>query len=217
MSLLSLAHQVAPRIFAIRKRTWIVVGIGILVFIAVIIWAGISALSWLWGQAPSVAETGRNAASVVLGQAEQVIPGVRERIEQVVPGVQKQIENAVPGVKEQVGIWLPDAAKKEPAPSDVSGTDIGPVIRFPGLTRENFQRGEHDGRGITVRYVGRADFQPVLNHYTRGFEVAGYRQEIISATRESERHRYAKGTDLVELTVMGKPNGEIQVELKSAL
>jgi hypothetical protein len=214
MSFLSLAHQVAPRIFSIGKGTWIAVGIGILVLIALIIWAGISALSWLSGQAPAAAETGKRLASVVLGQVEQAIPGVREKIEQVIPEVKNQLEDAVPGVKERVGIWLPDPAEKEAAPRNVSGTDVGPVSRVPGLARENFQR---DERGMTVGYARRADVQHVLNHYALGFGAAGYRQAVISATRDAEHHRYTKGEDLVELRVTGKPSGKIEVEIKHSL
>lgn len=212
MNLLSLAHQVVPRLRSIRKGTWIALGTGLFALLALFVWAGISLLAWLWGQAPGVAETGKRAAGVALEQAEQVIPGVREKVEQVVPGLKKQIGEVVPDAKEQIGIWLPGTVKKESAQRDVGGTDIGPVARIPELARSFFQR---DERAIEVRYLGRADFQQVLNHYARGFEAAAYRQEVLSATRETEHHRYAKGSELIEFRVTHMPSGDIQVELKS--
>jgi hypothetical protein len=152
------------------------------------------------------------AASVVLGQAEQSIPGVREKIEQIVPDVRKQIDEVVPGVREQVGAWLPGSDRKETSAREVGGTDIGPVARFPGLARDHFHRDEN---GTITRYLGRAEFQPVLDHYARGFAAAGYDQQIISAARDSELHRYTQGSDWVEMRVSSMPGREIQVELKS--
>lgn len=212
MKLSSIALLLVPRFFSIGKRTWAGIGMGILLLAVLIVWAGISSVSWLWGQAPAVAESGKRVASLALGQAEQSIPGVREQVEQYAPDLRKQIAEVVPGVREQLAIWLPAATDSQAEPRDVSGTDIGPVARFPGLGREKFQR---DERGMSVLYGGRAEFQPVLNHYVQGFSAAGYRQEIISATRENEHHRYTKGTESVELIVAGKPNREIVVELKS--
>ncbi|PKO84370.1 MAG: hypothetical protein CVU17_04270 [Betaproteobacteria bacterium HGW-Betaproteobacteria-11] len=60
-----------------------------------IVWAGISVLSWLWGQAPGVADTGKRAAEIALGQAEQVIPGIKKQIEDAIPGIKEQITTRV--------------------------------------------------------------------------------------------------------------------------
>lgn len=197
MNLLALAGRIAPRLFAIRKGTWIALGGGLLLVFGLLIWAGVAALSWLWGQTPALAEAGKRAADVALAQVEQ----------------------AAPGLKEQAAVWLPDVSKDAAAVNelpvrDVSGPDIGPVARYPGLARDYYSR---EGRSVEVHYAGRADFQAVLEHYTRGFTAAGYRQEVLNATRAAEQHRYAKGDDLIELKLLAKPHDSVQVILKDTI
>lgn len=195
MNLLNLAAQVAPRVFAIRKGTWITLGIGLLVLFGLMIWAAVAVVSWLWGQAPTAAEAGKRVADVALAQVEQVAPGL----------------------KEQAAALLPGAAKDVPTMRDVSGPDIGPdigVARYPGLARDYYSR---EGRIIEVHYTGRADFQTVLAHYSSSFAAAGYRQEVVNASREAEQHRYIKGGDLIEFRLVNKPRDRIQVELKDTI
>ena len=192
MNLLALLRHAAPRVFAIRKRTWIAIGAGLLVLLGLLAWAAVALMSWLWGQAPTLAEAGRRAAGTAMGQVEQVVPGV----------------------KEQVAVWLPGVAQDQAAARDVSGPDIGPMARYPGLVRDYYTR---KGSSVEVHYSGRADFQAVLEYYARGFAAAGYRQEVITASREAESHRYALGDDLIEFKLTVKPRGHVQVELKEPL
>ena len=192
MNLLALLRHAAPRVFAIRKRTWIAIGAGLLVLLGLLAWAAVALMSWLWGQAPTVTEAGRRAAGAAM----------------------KQVEQVAPGVKEQVAVWLPGVAQDQSAARDVSGPDIGPMARYPGLVRDYFTR---EGSIVEVHYAGRADFRAVLEYYARGFAAAGYRQEVIAASREAESHRYALGDDLIEFKLALKPRGQVQVELKDTL
>jgi hypothetical protein len=195
MSLLNLAAQFAPRVFAIRKGTWISLGIGLLLLFGLLIWAAVAAMSWLWGQAPNAAEASKRVADKALAQVEQVAPDL----------------------KEQAAALLAGTARNEPPVRDVSGPDIGPAIgvaRYPGLARDYFSR---EGRVIEVHYAGRADFQAVLAHYRLSFAAAGYSQEVVNATRDAEQHRYIKGNDLIEFKLVNKPRDRVQVELKDAI
>ena len=69
-----------------------------------------------------------------------------------------QVEEVVPGVREEAKKWLPAASGAGPE-KDVSGSDPGPVTRFPGLVRSQFLR---DETKIEASYAGRADFDAVL-------------------------------------------------------
>ena len=171
----------------LRARTWLIlaaVGFGILGSLA---WAGIAILSWLWAQAPAVTETGKRLAGGALTQVEQVAPGL----------------------KEQAGQWLPGLAADLPA-SDVSGTDVGPVPRYLGLVRSHFTR---DGQAVEVRYAGRAAFDAVLAHYVQGFTAAGYLQEVMAATPEGEQHRFRHGEQAIDLSLLRRPGGQVQLRL----
>jgi hypothetical protein len=123
------------------------------------------------------------------------------------------VEQAVPGARETLGELVP-ALKPEPPPRDVSGTDIGPVARYPGLARSHWHR---DGREITVRYEGRADYAAVLDHYARGFAAQGYAQSVVSAAPEGEEHDYRKGDDRVRFKIAQSPQGKVKATIVAVL
>jgi len=113
-------------------------------------------------------------------------------------------------VTEQVDRWLPGLAADLPV-SDVSGTDVGPVPRYPGLVRSHFTR---DGQAVEVRYAGRAAFDAVLAHYVQSFTAAGYLQEVMSATPEGEQHRFRHGQEAIDLSLLRRPGGQVEVHMK---
>jgi hypothetical protein len=139
------------------------------------------------------------------------VPGLREQVEQVVPGLREQAEQWVPaGVKEQAGKWLPGLGAELPV-NDVSGSDAGPVPRFPGLVRSHFAR---EGQTVEVRYAGHATFAAVLTHYINGFAAKNYAQEVMSATTEGEQHRFSRGEESIDLSLRRHLRGQVEVRLK---
>ncbi|PKO84366.1 MAG: hypothetical protein CVU17_04245 [Betaproteobacteria bacterium HGW-Betaproteobacteria-11] len=182
----TLITKFAGGIMQIRGRTWIALGLGLLTLLALAIWAVVALFGWLWGQGKTLATGTPEATRVIVEQVDQIIPGARETL----------------------GEWLP-ALGSEP-PRDVSGTDIGPVARFPGLVRAHWQR---TGAETTVRYEGSADYHAVLDHYAGGFVANGFAQSVLSATLEGERHEYRKDAERVILTLDRLPQGRIRVTL----
>jgi hypothetical protein len=184
----------------VRSRTWLILGGVTFGLFGLLIWAGISVLSWLWGQAPAAANVGNRVVGDAIGQLEQAAPGLKE-----------QIGLWVPGLKDLVGQWAPNF-NGEPLASDVSGVDLGPVPRFTGLLRTSFTRGENT---LEVRYAGPAAFEAVRTHYIQGFTTAGYAQEVIGATADGENHRFTAGQETIELELTRQAAGRVQVQLKS--
>ena len=172
----------------IRTRTWLILGAVGLLILGLMAWAGIAILFWLWGQAPSVSEAGKRLAGAAVTQIEQVAPGL----------------------KEQVGQWRPGLGEASPV-SDVSGTDMGPVPRYPGLVRSHFTR---EGQAVEVRYAGRGTFDMVLAHYVKGFAAANYAQEVLSATSEGEQHRFRRGQESIDLALLRSQGGLLELRLK---
>ena len=122
-----------------------------------------------------------------------------------------RIEQVAPGVKEQLRQWLPGLGEAAPA-NDVSGADVGPVPRYPGLARSHFAR---EGQTtVEVRYTGRAAFGAVLAHYVQGFTAAGYAKEVMSATTEGEQHRFVRDRESIDLSLLRQPGGLMEVGLK---
>lgn len=189
--LLVLASQFAPRFLQIRRSTWLAIAVGLMGFFAMLAWAAFAVFGWLWDQGKSLTEGAPEAVRVITSQIEQVVPGAREALGDMVP-----------------------VLKPEPPPRDVSGTDIGPVMRYPGLARSHWHR---DDREITVRYEGRADYTTVLDHYAKGFAAQGYAQSVISATPEAEAHDYRKGDERVRFEITRLQHGKVKAIVVAVL
>lgn len=199
MSKFVLLEQFASSLRNVRARTWLILGAVALGLVVLLVWAGVAILSWLWGQAPAMTEAGKRFAGEAITQVEQLAPGLKD-----------QAELWAPGVKEQINRLLPRGSEALPT-RDVSGTDVGPAPRFPGLVRTYFAR---EGQIIKVRYAGRAAFDRVLAHYVQAFAAAGYTQEVISATAEAEQHRFQRGPESIDLSLVRRPGGLLELGLK---
>ena len=188
LGLFAFAAQFAPRLFQVRRRTWIGVGVGLFVLFVVMIWAGLALLGWLFGQIQGWMGGAPEAARGAIEQVEQAVPGARERLGEFVP-----------------------ALKPAPLRRDVSGSDLGPVARYPGLARSYWQR---DGERVAIEYQGEADYVAVLDHYAKGFASKGYAQSVQSATPTAETHEYLKGSQRIVLTVSQLPKGVVRARIE---
>ncbi|MGV8990431.1 MAG: hypothetical protein ACOH1Q_03410 [Thiobacillus sp.] len=185
------AAQYAPRFFQVRRRTWVGVGVGVLVLFGLLIWAGVALISWFFGQAQGVLGTAPQTARGALDQVAQAVPGIREKLGEFVP-----------------------ALKQPPTQSDVSGNDIGPVARYPGLVRTSWQQA---GKQVVVEFEGDADYAAVLDHYTKGFAALGFVQSVQSATPEAEAHEYAKDGERIALKLARQSSGKVKVGIETRL
>lgn len=189
--LFTFAAQFAPGLFQVRRRTWIAVGVGLLVLFGLSIWAALALAGWLFGQAQGWMGVAPEAVRGVMEQAEQVVPGAREKLGEFVP------------------------ALKPPQPRrDVSGTDLGPVARYPGLARTYWHR---EGRQVTIEYEGEADYAAVLDHYAKGFATQGYAQSVQSAAPSAETHEYTKGGERITLKIAQLPKGAVSARIETPL
>ena len=195
LGLLGYVATLVPGLLQVRRSTWIAAGVGFLVLLVLMLWAAAALVGALWGQARNLSDTApdvvRDATRAAVGQVEVIVPGVREKLGEIVP-----------------------ALKAEQPPRDVSGTDVGPVARYPRLARAFWNR---EGREITVRYEGAADYVAVLDHYARGFAAQGYRQDLLSAAPDLERHEYIKDADRVGFVLTKDPKGRVKVTIVTVL
>jgi hypothetical protein len=157
----------------------------------------------LAGAAP---EAVRGAARGVQEQVEAIIPGSR--------GMLDQLTKSVPGAREIVDGFVPALKPETPPQRDVSGADLGPVARYPGLARTNWQR---DGGRATVEYEGKAEYATVFDHYVKGFDAQGFAQSVQSATPQAEAHEYTRNRERFILKVAQKPKGNVSVRIEAAL
>jgi hypothetical protein len=191
----------------IRTRTWVILGGIFLAIVGLFVWIIISLLSWLWGQAATGTELANNA----LSQVEKFVPNIREQANQLAPELatqavtlREQAQRLAPELQNRVEQIIPSLAltkttlMSEAPLKDVSGMDIGPVARFPGLIRSAFSR---QAETITVNYQGKASLDTLVAHYTEGFVAAGFTHEVMSATSRSEKHKFTDQTSSIILLV----------------
>lgn len=187
--------NIGPRLVRVRTRTWVFLGLGVAAVLALLAWAAIALLSWGWGQVSGLAESGRQAAGTAMEQVDRVAPELKARLEPLLG---------------EAGLALPGKTTEAPA-TDVSGNDLPGVARHPGLLRTHYAR--EAGR-TELRYTGQGEIRAVLNHYVSQFGAAGYAQEILSATPETERHRFVKSGQVVDFEIRrAGADGRVEVIL----
>ena len=204
------AANFAPGFLQHGRRTWIGLGIGLLVFAALLIWAALALIGWLWGQTQSL-------AGVAPGALQGTARGVLEQVKVFVPGAQgmlDQVKERAPAARDLLAGMVPPALKPQTAlPRDVSGDDLGPLARYPGLLRSQWQR---SGEQTAVEYEGRADYAKLLDYYAQGFAAQGFVRSVQSATPEAESHDYVKGSERFILKVAKKPGSLVLVRIETA-
>lgn len=189
--------NIGPRLARVRTRTWVLLGLSVAAVLGLMAWAAIAVLSWAWGQVPTLAETGSQAAGTAMEKVEQVAPGLKGQLDPLLGSV---------------GLSVPGIADEAPA-ADVSGSDLPGVARYPGSVRTYFAR--EAGR-TELRYMGQGEVRAVLDHYVSQLAAAGYAQEILSATPEAERHRFVKAGDALDFEIRKTgAGGKVEVILVS--
>jgi len=221
--LLAYVAQFAPGLFRVRRSTWITVGAGLLVLFGVLIWGAMALIGWLWGQTQNLAgaapDAVRGTARGLVRQVEEFVPGARAMLDQVVArvpdaqGALDKVTEQLPGASELLGGILPTIKPDAPLQRDVSGQDLGPVARFPGLARTQWQR---TAEGASVDYEGKADYVKVLDYYAKGFVSAGFEQAVQSSTLTAEAHEYTKNRERLTLKIAQKPRGVVNVRIETA-
>jgi hypothetical protein len=98
LGLLGLAVQYVPRIVQIRRRTWIGLGVGLLLLFGLAIVAVLALIVWLFGQAQgftgNVQELLVDPASGVIQQVEQLLSAAREQLDGLLGGLLPAEEEA---------------------------------------------------------------------------------------------------------------------------
>ncbi len=183
----------APRLIQVRRGTWIGLGLGLLALTVLLAWAALAFTGWFFGQARGWMEDTPAATRGVLEQAQRVIPG---------PGT---------SLGEHLGDLMPVL---KPARRDVSGSDLGPVPRYPGMARTFWHR---EGKMVTIEYEGEADYAAVLAHYGQGFAAQGFTRTVSTASPGAETHLYARQGEQLSLTVRTLPRGEVSAHIELPL
>ena len=167
-----------------NKRVLIAIAAVSLLVLALIVWAGIAVLGYLWRQAPAVIEGGRGLVTETVRRADEMLPGVKEKIEQAAPALSERAQQLWPG---------------EAAPTqDVGGEDLPGVPRYAGRVRVAYALNEGK-RSATYR--GDADYAAVLAYYQRELAALGFAGTVLAATAREDIREYRKAKQKLRVEI----------------
>jgi hypothetical protein len=219
----------------IKTKTWIMLGVVFMLFLALLVWAALSLVGWIWGGTQSVLQHAgidgqslEQASAKVSGKAQDYLEQARDKLastptlQDLSAQAQQQAATAMAkAVPAEAELALAAGAAVLAGSSvaataalgelrEVSGADIGPA-RFPGLVRTQFSR---TADLTSVQYQGSADFNRVIAHYVDGFASLGFNNEVMSADTMHETHRFQKAGERIELSVKRRQAGLLSVRLQ---
>jgi len=262
---LDYVSKLAPQIKKVRRKTWIMIGLGLFATFAVALWTVVVFVGWLWGQTQTLAGSAptliRDAASGVFAGATDLAPDAKQALQelaapamaeakqalavvteagqkldtvaeaklalgtlaapavaeaqQALAAVTQASQNLDPALqaKNALAAMIPAViASQIPATREVSGSDLGPVARFPGLQRT---RWEQSGAKAIVEFEGSAEFSKVLEHYRNGMAKLGYAQAVTLASATAESHDYSLGAERIQFALTQLPAGRVNVRIET--
>lgn len=221
--LLAHAANFTPSFLQRGRRTWVGFGIGLLVLVALLVWAALALIGWLFGQTQSLVgaapEALRGTANRVIEQAKAYAPGVQgvlDQVKEIVPGISgplDPVKESIPGAREKLAELVPGLKSDTTLQRDVSGEDLGPVPRYPGFVRTQWQR---TGSQAAVDYEGKSDYAKVLDYYSKGFATEGFVRSVRSATSDAETYDYAKDSEQFVVKIAKKTERLVSVRIETA-
>lgn len=229
---MSVMANILPALARVKRRTWIIIALVLTTMLALALWAMLAVAGWLFGQGQtliaSVPVLNTEAAKVAIEQAkarvsEQISAGIpqipqldaqieaaRAKLEQAKQQASEVIA-AAPVIAAGVGAAGVGILQSTPA-ADVSGQELAPFDRFPGLIRTSWQK---QGESASVSYQGIADFGALITHYAAGFASAGFSQSVESASANAESHTYSKGGEIILLSAKKMPGARVELQLQT--
>jgi len=172
------------------SRIALIGGALLLTLSALAIWAGVTVVQWLSGPARQLGENGSAFATAAI----------------------EQLDDRLPGLADRAAGWLAREPASERPGREVSGIDPPQASRAPGLVRSGFER---DAQGLRLIYRGTAPLDAVLAHYQAALADAGFDHTVLSASPASERHRFERGDEVVELQLAQGPAQALEVVLST--
>lgn len=203
-----LGEQIAPRLLRIKKGTILAILASAFFVMVLLVWLFFAVMGWFFNHSASLVENGQTGVGTLLqggvraiNESGLLIPQLQQEVNRLAAlaedpaAILDKIEpQALAGQLGSVVNTLAGKPLADLPQQDVSGVELVPVTRFPGLIRSAFAA---QSDSVTAEYIGSADFNSVLDHYAEGFNKAGYQHEIVSASDSVEVHRYYR---LIEAT-----------------
>lgn len=158
-----------------RRWLWIG-GLSLVILLALLIRGIVAGIGLVTDRLPEWLAGGKQIAVQSVQKADEILPGLRERVAESSPALARKIEE-----------WAPGAALPT---QDVGGEDISGIPRFPGMVRVAFEVREQK-RSVT--YKGKTGFAKVLAFYAREMAKLGFTEQVTAAAATEETRIYTQG------------------------
>ena len=167
----------------------------------IVVWGGIlggSALLLLtltvgvliWGvgiirdRLPTWVDGGEKIVRVAIMKAEEILPGVKDKIKEAAPVLAETVEKIVPGME------IPG--------KDVGGEDIKPIPRHGNMIRVSYSM---ENQKKIISYKGRVDFGAAKDFYRKEMLSLGFQEKALRAFPAEEVYQFKKGGQELEFTL----------------
>jgi len=191
-NLSNFAYKFGARVKAVKRSTWVILGLIMALFFGLAVWAAIAVVSFFWGHTQTLVagapELAREATRVAAAQVGVLLPSAQEKL--------AQITEQLPSIAGVTVPKIPGLAPALPA-TDVAGSDLGPP-RLTGLTRVSWLKNDTMAE---ASYQGSVDYALARQHYVQGFTAMGFSHSVLAATATSETHEFVKAKERMTLKV----------------
>ena len=117
-------------------------------------------------------------------KAEEILPGVKEKVKEVAPGLTETVEKMIPGIE------IPG--------KDVGGEDIKPIPRYRNMIRVSYSM---ENQKKIVSYKGKVDFGAAKEFYRKEMLALGFQEKALRASPAEEVYQFKKGSQDLEFTL----------------
>ena len=157
------------------KGIFVVGGIGVIVLLALLVWAVVAGVGLVSDHLPRWLAGGEQLATEAVRKAQETLPTVTDKVAESAPALARQFESLIPGAA------LPA--------EDVGGQDLADIPRFPGMVRVAYSL---VGQKRTVSYQARAEFGQVVAFYAREMAQRDFTGQVTSASPAEEVYLYRR-------------------------
>jgi hypothetical protein len=143
----------------------------------------------IWGvgilkdRLPTWMDGGEKMVRVAIMKAEEILPGVKDKVKEVAPVLTETVEKMVPGME------IPG--------KDVGGEDIKPIPRYGNMIRVSYSM---ENQKRIISYKGKVYFGTAKEFYRKEMLALGFQEKALRASPTEEVYQFRKGEHSLEFT-----------------
>jgi hypothetical protein len=160
-----------------------ILGVSALLLLSLTVGVLIWGIGILRDRFPTWVDGGEKIVRVAIMKAEEILPGVKDKIKEAAPVLTETVEKIVPGME------IPG--------KDVGGEDIKPIPRYGNMIRVSYSM---ENQKRIIAYKGKVDFVTAKEFYRKEMVALGFQEKALRASPTEEVYEFRKGGHSLEFT-----------------